>query len=100
MPTINQIVINNSINAADLWAGIGGHFDSLGQIINEFIDNAIANFEANSPLTRNVILSLRENADGGSVNVTIEDSGTGIKNLDAAFSMGDRTAAESPLNEH
>lgn len=100
MPVLNDIAINNSINASDLWEGIGGHFDSLGQIINEFIDNAIANFEANSPLTRNVIISIREVTPSGSVNVTIEDSGTGIKNLDAAFSMGDKSAAESPLNEH
>ena len=30
------LVINNVPNADDLWAGIGGHFDNLGQIINEF----------------------------------------------------------------
>lgn len=100
MARINEFDINNAINAADLWAGIGGHFDSLGQIVYEFIDNGIANFEANSPYTRNIIITLKELSPAGNVNVSIEDSGTGIKNLDAAFSMGDRSAAESPLNEH
>lgn len=95
-----HMAINNKPQADELWAGIGGHFDSLGQIINEFVDNCISNFTGNSTMTRNIIIGLVELSANGDVKVTIEDSGTGIKKLDEAFTLGSCAAAESPLNEH
>ena len=94
------LVINNVPNADDLWAGIGGHFDNLGQIINEFLDNSISNFAGNRCETRNIIIRLKELEANGDVRISIEDSGTGIKMLNEAFSLGNRSVAESPLNEH
>ena len=94
------MIINNRPRADELWAGIGGHFDSLGQIVNEFIDNCISNFVGNNTITRNIIISLNEIIPNGDVKVSIEDSGTGIKKLDEAFTLGSCAAAETPLNEH
>ena len=101
METRSSIEISATPKADELWSGIGGHFDSLGQIINEFIDNSVSNFDANSNnLTQKCILvSLLQQSDK-TVKVTIEDTGTGIKDLDAAFTLGCKSAAESPLNEH
>lgn len=95
-----SMAINNKPHADELWAGIGGHFDSLGQIVNEFIDNCISNFAGNNTMTRNIIISLVEITASGDVRVSIEDSGTGIKKLNEAFTLGSCAAAESPLNEH
>lgn len=95
-----SMAINNRPNADELWAGIGGHFDSLGQIVDEFIDNCISNFAGNNTMTRNIIISLVEFSVNGDVKVAIEDSGTGIKKLNEAFTLGSCAAAESPLNEH
>ena len=95
-----NLMIKNEPNADELWAGIGGHFDSLGQIINEFIDNCISNFVGNGTMTRNIVISLNELTNNGDVQVIIEDSGTGIKHLDEALTLGSCAAAESPLNEH
>lgn len=95
----NNIRINNKPKAQELWAGIGGHFDSLGQIINEFIDNSISNFAGNELVTRNIILILKE-LDNQNVKIRIEDSGTGIKKIDEALTLGNLSAGESPLNEH
>ena len=95
-----SMAINNRPHADELWAGIGGHFDSLGQIINEFIDNSISNFAGNNTMTRNIIICLVETATNGDVTLSIEDSGTGIKKLNEAFTLGSCAAAESPLNEH
>lgn len=96
----NVIDIANQPSAEELWAGIGGHFDNLGQIVNEFVDNSISSFIANELATRNVIIRIKELAPNGDVEITIEDSGTGIKDLDAAFTLGCQKAGESPLNEH
>lgn len=96
----NKLNINNKPKASELWAGIGGHFDSLGQIINEFLDNSISNFAGNNTMTRNIIISLHETTKNGPVKIMIEDSGTGIKDLNIAFTLGAKSAAESPLNEH
>jgi len=84
----------------ELWQGIGGHFDSLGQIINEFLDNSISNFSAHTSPTRNILVRLQELSAGGDVQITIEDTGTGIRDLDAAFTLGNQSAGETPLNEH
>lgn len=95
-----SMAIDNKPHADELWAGIGGHFDSLGQIVNEFIDNCISNFTGNNTMTRNIIISLIETTANGDVKISIEDSGTGIKKLNEAFTLGSCAAAESPLNEH
>lgn len=93
--------IHNEPNAQELWAGIGGHFDNLGQIINEFLDNSISNFIGNTDIlnSRNILITLEE-LESGNVGVTIEDTGTGIKDLNDAFTLGCQSAGESPLNEH
>lgn len=97
----SRVSIVNVPDVNELWAGIGGHFDSLGQIVNEFIDNSISNFTGNeATLTRNIVITLHELQRNGNVKVTIEDSGTGIKNLDVAFTLGGKGAEDSPLNEH
>lgn len=95
-----SMAIDNKPHADELWAGIGGHFDSLGQIVNEFIDNSISNFSGNDTMTRNIIISLVQTGVNGDVTIVIEDSGTGIKKLNEAFTLGSCAAAESPLNEH
>ena len=92
--------IDNQPTAQELWQGIGGHFDSLGQIINEFLDNSVSDLLANNIPNRSIAVRLRELSSKGDVQIEIEDAGTGIKNLDAAFTLGDQSAGETPLNEH
>lgn len=94
-----QLMINNEPKAQELWAGIGGHFDNLGQILNEFIDNSISNFAANPVNSRNVLLTIEE-MDKDKISITVEDTGTGIKNVNDAFTLGCKSSGESPLNEH
>lgn len=93
-------IANNTPNADELWAGIGGHFDSLGQIINEFVDNSVSNFLANNPEQKDIVITLEELEKNGAVKISIEDTGSGIKDLGVALTLGGRSAAESPLNEH
>lgn len=94
------LAISNQPSAMELWQGIGGHFDSLGQIVNEFLDNSVSNFAAHESATRNILVRLTEQTAGGDVVVTIEDTGTGMKDLDSAFTLGSQAAGETPLNEH
>ena len=91
-------IISNIPEANELWKGIGGYFDSLGEILCEFIDNSISNFVGNRCLQKAVIISFF--VDHDKVRVRVEDTGTGIKNLDAAFTLGSHAGAESLLNEH
>jgi hypothetical protein len=85
---------------SDLWAGIGGHFDSFAQVVSEFIDNSISNFEGEHPPGKTIIIRIEEDAPHGLVQVTVEDTGTGIPDLEAAFRLGDKSHRMSPLNEH
>ena len=90
--------INNMPDANELWKGIGGYFDSLGEILCEFIDNSISNFNGNKTEIRAIFI--RFFVDNDKVRIRVVDSGTGIKNLDAAFTLGSHDGAESLLNEH
>lgn len=96
---LQSLKIENEPRAQELWAGIGGHFDNLGQIINEFLDNSISNFAGNTLDSRNILIKLEE-FESGNIGVTIEDTGTGIKNLNDAFTLGCQSSGESPFNEH
>lgn len=94
-----KIPIKNTPQSNEVWRGIGGHFDFLSQILHEFIDNSISNFMGNDDVrTRNIIIGFMES--GNDIEVTIEDHGTGIKDLDTAFCLGNTSGGDSPLNEH
>ena len=93
-----KIPINNEPRAPELWSGIGGHFDDLTQILNEFIDNSISNFSANNLYNKNILILIKEHPN--EFEIIIEDTGTGIKNLDNAFTLGCQLSRESPINEH
>lgn len=68
-----EFEIKNKPKVNYLWKGLGGHFDSFGQILNEFIDNSISNFKAHNPMQKNILITLKEENDH--VEVTIEDTG-------------------------
>jgi len=86
-------------SAQDLWEGIAGHFDSITQILCEFIDNSISNFDGNNLSTRTIHLQFDQQKNGD-VTIQIEDTGTGMGNLEPVMRLGDRTSRETPLNEH
>ena len=100
MMSTNTVPIKNQPTADEIWAGIGGHFDNYCQILSEFIDNSISNFIGNPARMPNVQITIKRNTNSGLVSTKIEDSGTGIKDLDAAFTIGSKAAQDSPLNEH
>jgi hypothetical protein len=91
--------INNTPDSNTMWKGLAGHFESLSQILNEFIDNCISNLRKYNPIKKNIIVSIIE-LDEENISITIEDSGSGFQNIDAAFTLGGQDAQESPLNEH
>lgn len=96
---MEKIKINNKPESNIIWKGLGRHFDSISQIINEFLDNSISNFIAHNPIIKNIVITIVEKRDK-MVYISIEDSGTGIKNIDSAFTLGSQDAKESPMNEH
>ncbi len=94
--------INNGIKIEEMWEGLGGNFDNIQQIIFEFIDNSISNLTGiNSKYLQNkqvnIIFKVNDDND---ILIQIEDTGTGINNLDNALSIGNKKSQESPLNEH
>ncbi len=90
--------LSNEPSSTEVWVGIGGHFDSLGQILAEFVDNAVANIMAKNPPNRDVQIRLIEREQ--TVFVSVEDTGSGIADLDNAFTLGGKADRQGPLNEH
>ena len=91
--------INNRVEGNLIWRGLGGHFDSFSQILNEFLDNSISNFVGKNPIIKNIVVTIKE-LPGREIFVSIEDSGSGIEDIDSAFSLGNQDAKNSPMNEH
>ena len=57
---MQEFSINNEPSADELWAGIGGNFDSLSQIICEFVDNSISNFTGNNCDQKNIRITVEQ----------------------------------------
>jgi len=91
--------INITPDASQLWLGIAGYFDTLSQVLSEFIDNSVSNFVAMKSTQRTVRISLNE-VGGDCVRITIEDTGSGIKDLRPSLRLGDKSVSQTPLNEH
>jgi hypothetical protein len=96
---MSERLIKNKAEGNIIWRGLGGHFDSISQIINEFIDNSISNFIGYNPIIKNIVITIEEQP-GREVFISIEDSGSGFKNIDSAFTLGAQDCKDSPMNEH
>ena len=87
----------------ELWAGIGGNFDTLTQVLCEFIDNSLSNFrhaKSKSAIPFWVLLNIHPSKTSGKVEVLIEDNGTGISDFDIAMKLGEKGGGTTQLNEH
>lgn len=94
-------VVDVTPHADSFWATQGHHFDSFTQAVNEFIDNSVANFAANSDLTSpTVVVEIAETNSDDAVKLRILDSGTGIQDVGVAFRVGDRSLQDGEPSEH
>jgi len=96
--TENTIQINNKPDASKLWQGLGGNFETISQVASELVDNSISNIIGNSRKNRTVSIEITEKKDG--IHFRVEDTGTGIKNLDATFTLCDTSGRESTFSAH
>lgn len=85
-----------------MWEGLGGNFDNVQEILCEFIDNSVSNLTGKNSgelLNKqiNIIFNVKNDEN---IKIQIEDSGTGIKDLDNSFKIGSKLVQDSPLNEH
>jgi hypothetical protein len=92
-------MIDTTPRARELWAGIAGHFDSVTQVLCEFIDNSVSNLEASQKGARSVLVVVKE-LSTVEIEISIEDTGSGIKDLAPTMRLGDTSVRQSPLNEH
>ena len=101
MSEFEKILIHNFPKAYRIWIAISSNLENIGQAICEFLDNSLSNFRGNADnmsLVRMIRISIR-NLESR-VEVTVEDGGTGIQNLDNALTLAGTDAPDSPLNEH
>lgn len=91
-------MLNSTPDANELWQGIGGHFENLGQVLCEFIDNSISNLISTNSFNRTIIITV--NLENENYKISIEDGGEGIPNFEPIMRLGDKSVKQSSLNEH
>lgn len=102
MFTLDMFAIRNMPCAEGIWAAIGSNFTNIAQAIYEFLDNAISNFRGNPVILGTPLHQIKIHVSnlGKQVKITIEDNGSGIKNLHNALTLAGTACRETPLNEH
>ncbi len=98
---LHEEPIRNQSNGVELFAGIGGSFSSVSEIICELIDDPISNIlrHHTQPGISNEI-TLRFTDHGARVGIMVHDGGTGIRDLHNALTIAGRGAPDGPLNAH
>lgn len=100
---MKQIPICNKINDVNLWNGIADSHDTFPYMLCELCDDSISSMVANQTEQREIFITLRENAaenGQGDIFVCVEDTGAGIKNLNACMTYASSAGAETPLNRY
>ena len=100
---MEQIPIHNEINDQNLWYGIADSHDTLPYMLCELCDDSISSMLANHTQDRKIGITLYENPadnDQGDIWISVEDSGAGIKNMDACMTYASSAGAETPLNRY
>ena len=92
--------LDNLPESNKIWKEIGVNYDDAGQVINEFVDNAVSSIISKKTEKGIIEITLEETNDiDQAINVIIEDSGNGIENPVEAFTLG-ATGNNSVINEH
>lgn len=99
MELLGQFKIFNMPVARKLCAALASGFNNFSQVFCEFVDNAVSNLIGHaddSGLSRCIQIVIRNLQDH--IDLLIEDGGTGIQDLDKAFTLCSTDISDSPLN--
>lgn len=98
--TIKSETLVTTPDGGALLHGIAGNFSRLAEVLEELIDNVVSNLKAHdsdASLSRVILIGIDHN--GSSVDISIQDGGTGIEDLGAALSIANGKG-DTVLNEH
>lgn len=99
MKPLGIFKIFNMPEATKLCSALASSFNNFSQAFCEFIDNALSNLMAHRDdpsLVRVIRIVIRNQYD--SVAVTVEDGGTGVLDLNNAFTLCGTDNRDTPLN--
>ena len=81
-PGIGSAVLDNAPDGSALFRALGGHYTSPAQAVCEFIDDSLSSIAANGDEVGEVFLRVTD--CGEYVELSVTDSGSGIKEEDQA----------------
>lgn len=80
------------------WVGIGKSFGNLSQALWELCDNSISIMVTILKGLSFIDISFERTING--YRIRLEDTGPGIKNIEKALTVGNKSQQTTPLNEH
>ena len=94
------LYLNNFPKSQRTWEEIGKNMNTAEQCIDELLDNSISNLIVTKSKVKKIEVLIEQiSPESETVYITVEDSGTGLKNLEQSMTLFE-TSEETARNEH
>ena len=98
--SIERYPLQTKPNLSGLIQNLGSSYSGLEQAINELVDDSVSALRANTDRRSPKLIRITLEERAASVNITVEDTGVGISDIDEALRIAGTSARLTPMNEH
>ena len=97
---IERYPLKARVDLTGLVNNLGSSYNNISQPIHELIDNALSSIRANMDSKNPKLIRVTLVELGAMVEFTIEDTGSGIADIDSAMIVANTSRRQTVLNQH
>ena len=97
---IERYPLKARVDLTGLINNLGSSYTNFSQPIHELIDNSLSSIRANKDSRNPKLIRITLVERGGTVEITVEDTGSGIADIDSAMVIANTSGRQTTLNEH
>lgn len=95
-----RLVLDTTPNLKGIVKNLGSSYANIAQPINELLDDSISALRDPSSAANPHLIRVTLREDGAMVRIRVEDTGSGIEDLENALRIAGDANRQTPLNEH
>lgn len=97
---IERYPLKARVDLCGLISNLGSSYTNISQPIHELVDNALSTIRANKGSKNPKLIRVTLVERGATVEITVEDTGNGIADVDNAMAIANTSCRQTVLNEH